>query len=171
MPARSEERSSGENACIVPSYMHEEGSDKQSHHHPKVRVLLYKRNWDLTASIHYPLQILRPEPGLGVDTKKIDRSDVPSAEVMYREIHAHDDSTTLHVEENSSHPYRLCDLIKLWSSASPEFRKIWQDNAMAGAHVWIDEHHFPYIRLEKLLQIPLDHDLSITICLEKSIAT
>ena len=126
----------------------------------------------MTAPVHYPLRVLRPEPGLGIERKKVELSG--SAEdgtaEAFREIHVHDDGwKTLHVEDNASRPYRLCDLIELWSSASPAFQKIWRNSGVAGAHIWIDGYHIPHIRLESLLQIPLDHDLSITICIEESI--
>ena len=136
-------------------------------------MLVYRRNPDVTAPVHYPLQVLRPEPGLGIEKKMtIDSSGsvTDADEEAYREIHVHDDGwKTLHVERNASRPYRLCDLIELWSSFSPTFRGIWRNNGAAGAHIWIDGYHIPLIRLEKLMQIPLDHDFSITICIEESI--
>jgi len=158
--------------CAVPPYMQAEAASERAHYHPKVRVLIYQRNSGLTTGVHYPLQFLRPEANLGIEKTALEEPSGPVVAEIYRDIHVHERSKTLHVEQNAARPYQLCDLIELWSSASPAFRTIWKNSgAVGGAHVWIDGYHIPYIRLDRLLQIPLEHDLSITICIEESVPT
>ena len=148
-----------------------DGRNRGNHSHPNVKVLLYKRNPDPSRPTHYPVLTLRPDKGLGIQQVRLHEPEGNSTGEAYREIHAHDRSGKLHVEHNSAHRYRLCDLIALWSS-DPRFRNIWRNTSAGGSvHVWIGKYHVhvPHIRLEDLLRIPLDHESSITICIEESV--
>jgi len=157
-------------SCVTPPYMKDD-SEAGLHYHPKIRVLLYKRNPGISDPLHYPVHALRPDPRLGVEpaAESPTKSAPDSDDNRYRDIHSHDKSGTLHVEHNSRRPYRLCDLIELWRE-SREFQEIWDNNAPgSSAHIWIDGYHFRHIRFDELLRIPLNHDMSITICIEQGL--
>lgn len=168
-PVLGETRAEETASCDVPLPMRD-GARPGHHFHPTVSVLIFRRGANPSSPVHYPLRTLRPDAGLGIERAKDEARDGEAAGALYREIHAHDGTGTLHVEPRASGQYRLCNLVALWL-ASPEFRSVWQKSAAAGGiHVWIGSHHIRHIGIEQLLAIPLEHDLTITICIEEAVS-
>jgi hypothetical protein len=168
LPGRAEPPTASPKRCDAPPYM-QNRDEPGRHYHPSVTVLIYKRDPDRSKTVHYPQRTLRPDVGLGISHGPTGSANGIRGRDAYRDIHAHDGSGRLHVEAKPSGYYTFCDLVGLWSR-SPAFRKVWRNTAGGGAiHLWIDGYHIRRISLEKLLRIPLNHDMTITICIEQSV--
>ncbi len=149
--------------CNVPPYMAKSG---KHHFHPTVRLFVYRRDPKSQSSVHDVVRMISPGSGLGVESQ-VRTAASDDSRTMYRAIHVHEESGSIHVEPVSGPPLTLCNFVALWFATPRGENELKEFLSSSTVHVRIGDAYFKDMSRQDVLRIILNRNVRISIFVEE----